>query len=473
MADILNVYTSEQLYTMYLNKILADAVGLTDFNEGSKVRSLLESHSEIISSISMDHKEAIYKAIPVALFEGFDFKKTDAIKSVGYLRPYRKPALWINYTGSGTSAKITSTSALISSVVIGAPGDAFSFNYSSYSTLTELVAIIDAETNWSATLVLAGSTDSTTLYQYTAEEVVASTNYLNTSGLDITLATAVLISVPAGYSVSVNQQTFLTTASGTILAGETGAIIAAEAALAGTGGNISAAAIDTLNGKGYINSSIQGIEQVKNDTAFSGGAVAETNDARKTRFAENVNGLNAGTKRGIETAILGVTGVRSVGMRTSYPFKGTNTIIVDDGTEAISASLLAAVEKVLYGDPSDLANYPGKNAEGIGYTIEAPSIEAVGVSIAVYRLSNVNVDLSEIETDVQTAVEQYINTLSLGADVLISEIIRVGKNSNSAVYDITVNDPTVNVVIDENEFAKTGSGTGASVVVTASIASSI
>lgn len=472
MADILKVYTAEQLYTMFRDIILADLVGLTDFNEGSKARALLESNSEIISSVSMDCKEGIYKAIPIALYEGFGFAKTAAVQATGFLRPYRKPALFITYTGLGTSATITSTSTLISATVTGA-GDSFSFNYSSYTTLTTLVAIIDAETNWSATLVGAGSTASNTLYQYSAAEVIGELNYLNATGFDILLATDLEISVPSGYSVSVNQQSFITTAIGTIAAGESGIAIAATASLAGTDGNISASAIDTLNGKGYMNSTIDGIEHVINDSAFSGGAAEETADARKVRFSETVNALNAGTKAGIIAAIKGITGVRSVGMRTSYPFKGTNTIIVDDGTGTISTALQTSVEQVLYGDANDLINYPGKNAEGIGYNIVAPDIVAVDVVVAVTRLPNVNVDLTEIGTDVQTAIEQYINTLALGANVLLSAIFDVARNSNAAVYDMTINAPSNNIAISDNQFAKTGSGTGASVVVTPTIAVSI
>lgn len=473
MADILKVYTADQLFTMYRNRVLADLVGLTDFNEGSKARALLESNSEITSSISMDFKEGLYKAISIALYEGFGFTQTPAVQATGYLRPYRKPALYITYTGSGTSALLTSTSALMSSAVTGAPGDAFSFDYTTYPTLTALVAIIDAEPNWTATLVGSGSTASNTLYQYSSEEVIDTTNYLNTTGLDIMLATDLEITVPLGYSVSVNQQSFITTAAGTIPAGDSGVTIAATASLAGTDGNIASSAIDTLNGKGYINSTIDGIEQVINDSAFSGGAAEETADARKVRFSETVNALNAGTKAGIIAAIKGITGVRSVGMRTSYPFKGTNTLVVDDGTGTISTALQTAVEKVLYGDANDLINYPGKNAEGIGYNIVAPVIIPVDVTIAVTRLPNVNVDLTEISTDVQTAVEQYVNTLALGANVLLSAIIDVARNSNAAVYDLTISTPSNNVAISENEFAKTGSGTGALVTVTSSIAVSI
>ena len=473
MADILKTYTSEQLYTMYRNYTIAKGAGLTDFNSGSKTRALIESNSEIVSSISMDFKKALYTAIPIALYKGFGFEKLGAEKAIGYLRLYRVPALWVKYTGAGTSAKVTSTATNITSAVIGAPGDAFTFAYSTYDEIGALVTIIDAEPNWEATLVKGSTVPSNTLYQYTAQEAVGETNYLYGTGLDIMLATAIEVVLIAGYSVSVDSLTFLTTLAGTLSAGESSVTIAAEVQTAGITGNIALNGIDTLNGKGYINSTIGGIEQVINDSAFSGGDVAETDAERKTRFSETVNALNAGTEAGIVSAIKGITGVRSVGMRASYPFKGTNTIIVDDGTSTVSAALLAAVEKVLYGDANDIVNYPGKNAEGIGYTITAPTLIPIDIGIVVYRLPNVNVDLTAIKTTVQTAVEQYVNTRALGENVLLSEVVRVGKNSDAAAYDLIVSSPANNVAISENEFAKTGSGTGGTITVTVSIATTV
>jgi uncharacterized phage protein gp47/JayE len=470
MAEILKVYTAEQLYTMYEKKILADDVGLTDFNEGSPNRALIESNSEIVASIGSDFKEALYKSIPTALYEGFGFGRTSALKSSGYLRLYRKPAFTINYTGSGTSALITTDATNFAATVTGAPGDAFDFDYASYPTLTDLVSAIDALTNWEATLVKDGSIATDTIYQYTAVEVIGEVNYLNADGFDILFATDAEISIPEGYSVTINQLSIITTAEGTLEAGHASVTIAAEPTSTGIIGNIAAGAIDTLNGKGYINSSgFDAVEYVINDSAFSGGAAEETNTGRKTRFADTVNSLNAGTKEGILNALRAISGVRSAGMRTSYPFKGTNTILIDNGSGTLSAALLAEIEKVLYGDPNDFYNYPGKNAEGIGYIIDTPTIVPVDISVSVYRLSNVEVDLTEIQMAVQTAIEQYINTRILGENVLLAEIIRTAMNSNAAVYNIVINSPSIDVVISDNEFAKTGAGTGGTVTVAISI----
>jgi uncharacterized phage protein gp47/JayE len=471
MGDILNVYTADQLFEMYKNKIIADAVGLTDFNVGSKTRALLESNSELISSICMDFKEAIYKAIPIALYQGFGFEKKSATAAVGYIRPYRKPAMYIAYTGSGTSALITTSATTLTVTVTGAPGDAISRLYSASPKTSDMVTYIDGLANWSATLV--SDVDCDTLYQYTAVEILGKTTYLATTGMDLMLATDTEIEIPQGFSCSVDNLEILTSVDATLEAGESGVQIESECGQTGTDGNISAGAIDTLNGLGSINSTITGIQYAINDTAFSGGTIAETDIERQTRFSETVSSLNAGTKAGIISAIKGITSVRSVGMRTSYPFKGNNTIIVDDGTQTISAELLEEIEKVLYGDPSDIANYPGKNAEGIGYTITVPTIVDVSIGITAYRLPTVKVDLTTIKADIETAVEQYVNTRGLGEDVVLSEVVRIGKNSNAAIYDLVVTSPLTNVAVNENEFAKTGAGTGGTVTATVSIATSL
>lgn len=466
MADILKIYTAEQLKEIYRLYLLAKNTGITDFNAGAVVNTLIESNSDIISSIAMDFKEGIIKAIPIELFEGFGFTRLDAEKATGYIRPYRTPVFWIKYLGSGTSALLTSNGTTMSSSVTGAPGDNFTFAYITYPTVQALVTAIDNLVNWEATLIGDGSIDSVDLYQYTSEEVIDSVNYIYTEGLDIMLATDTAISVTTGFSVTINGLQVATTAAGTIPAGDSGVQVAAEVQTAGEDGNLIANAIDTASGSGTIDSVINGIEYVINDSAFSGGAEQETVTERQVRFSENVNNLNAGTEYGIITELKKITGVRSVGIRENYPFKGTNTILVDDGTGAISTTLLAAIELRLYGDLTDRLNYPGKNTAGISYIIEAPTTTAVDVTVSLQKLSTVDVDNSTITTLVQSAIEQYINTRKLGEDVIVSEIVRTARDASSAVYDVTISNPSANVSIGAGSFAKTGAGSGGTVTVT-------
>jgi uncharacterized phage protein gp47/JayE len=445
--------------------VLSKQVGITDFNDGGKTKAILQMCADLMSTISMDFKEGMYKAIPVAMYDGFGFAKKEAVSAYGYIRPCRLPAMTINYTGVGTSAKITITATTISAACVGAPSDAFTYDFVDYLKTNDLAAEIDSLTNWSCTSVK--NVDSDTLYIQAGVEVIDETDYQANDGLDLMLQTDIAIPIYTGFSVSIDDMQILTTEDATIPAGESGVQILAENSTKGIIGNIAANGLDTINGKGTINSTVDGVYACVNDSAFSGGSEAESDSERATRFANTVNALNAGTKDGILSAINAITGVRSSGMRTSYPYRGTNTIVVDTGSGSISADLLEEIEKVLYGDPNDLINYPGKNAEGIGYIISAPSIVDVNITITAYRLPTVNVDLDEIANDVKTAVEQYINTAQLGQDIVLAEIIRVGKNSNLAVYDLVINSPAANVSISENEFARTGAGTGGTVNVTA------
>lgn len=456
MSNILKVYTGEQLYTMFRDQLLSKNVGLTNFNDGSKTKALIQAEADIISVISMDLKESLYRAIPEALYVGFGFSLKNAVGATGFLRPYRKPAMTLTYLGSGTSTAITVSSTQIQAGAVGAPGDAFTYTFASKPKISDLVTAINGLTNWSASLVK--DVQSSSLYQYSGVNSMLEKTWLNGDGMDLMLATDAAITIYAGYSVTVDSMQFLTLVDAIIPAGKSGVSISSQCSTTGLVSDILANGIDTINGKGVINSIISGIDACINDIAFSGGADQETTTERKVRFSKTVNALNAGTANGITVALEGITSVRSAYMRENYPFRGMNTIVVDDGTGTISPSLLASLNKVLYGDPTDIYNYPGKNAAGIGYTFIAPTTQQVDIGITAYFLSTSVEDSDVIKLNVKSAVEQYINTLIIGADVILSEIIRVAKNSDINVYDIVINSPAANITIDATNVARTGNG---------------
>ncbi len=459
---IYKAYTAEQLFEMYRNYIVGNS-DITDFNEGSVIRAIIESNAEIVSQTQMDFKIALARSIAVAIYEGFNFKKKEAIAASGFLTLRRKPSFSLSYSGAGTSAKITINGTSLIVAVIGAPADAINLDFATYPKISDLVTAIDGLSNWSA--VGYDNVDSSTLFLYDDVEIIGNKTYANVNGMDVLKQTDAEILIPAGFSVTINGIVFQTTIEGLVLAGSSKTNISAQCTVTGITGNIAALGIDTANGKGVINGNVDGIQNVINFSAFSGGQIAESELLRKLRFNEAVLALNAGTERGILAEIKKIDGVINAGIRPNYPFKGINTIIVDDGSGTISSDLRAKVMKALEGDPNDFQNWPGKGTAGIGALLVVPTIVPVNVSITVYRLSRVRVSISEIITDVQSAVENYINTLQLGQPVLVSEIIKVSKNANAGVYDMVVHAPAANVSVSEQEFARTGTGTGASVTV--------
>ena len=146
MADILKVYTAEQIFNMERDLIISKNVGITDFNDGSKTKAILQTVADIVSTVEMDMKEGLYKSIPIALFEGFGFSRKSAASATGFIRPYRRPAMVLKYSGAGTSATITITSTNITVAVVGAPTDAFTYAFSSYEKTSDLAAEIDSLT---------------------------------------------------------------------------------------------------------------------------------------------------------------------------------------------------------------------------------------------------------------------------------------------------------------------------------------
>lgn len=450
---------------MYRNYIINNS-DITDFNEGSVMRAILESNSEIASQIQMDHLIAIMRAIPVALFESFKFKRRNAIASTGFLVIRRKPVMSLKYIGVGGSAKITITSTDFQVAVVGQPADALSLAIASFPEVDDLVTEINNNGAWEATSIKNVPTEN--LFKYDEVEIVGQTDYNNESGFSLMLESDIEIPILNPYSVTINNIVFSTIIDGILPAGAVKASLNSGCSRTGVIGNIGIKTIDTENGKGFASSAIPETNII-NFTSFSGGQNEETETQRKIRFNEAILSLNAGTAKGIVSEIKKIEGVLNAGIRPNFPFKGVNTIVVDDGSGIVSSELIAKVHKALDGDPNDLENFPGKGTAGIGVNIVAPTIVAVAVNISVQRLSRVRVSLDEIKEDVKNAVETYINTLQLGQPVLISEIIKVSKNSNAGVYDMVVNAPTSNVSVNEEEFARTGDGTGASVNVTVSI----
>lgn len=463
MAEILKVFTAEQLYELLKNKIVADNVGLTNFNEGSRIRSLLEAVAILESSTGFDYLDTLRKSIRVALYDGFGFARKSATYATGYIRYYRLPIFTMSYSGSGSTCRLTIDGTSLTTVCDGAPGDNFTLDFLTYPSASDIVTAIDGAVNYSASLVRESA--STDLYHYTDIDILTRRNYLNAAGMDVLTTSATAILVPANTSVVVDELSFYTLADGTIQAGDASVIIAAQCSAMGKNGNIAVNAIDTRNGKGAISTSIIGADYAINDSVFSGGAEEETEQERLERFQLFIKGLTGATESAITAAVLGIEGIKSCTVRDNYPQRGQITVVADDGTGTLSPEKHTEILKVLNGDPLDYETYPGYRAAGITVNVTAPNVHVVDVTATIYRVGSISNE-TEIINSAKSAVETYINTRRLGQDVVVSEIIKVIKNSHAAIYDVAMTTPTTNISIDIDTVARTGSGTGGIVSIT-------
>lgn len=125
--------------------------------------------------------------------------------------------------------------------------------------------------------------------------------------------------------------------------------------------------------------------------------------------------------------------------------------------EAITAGythftgLIQAVQSVIDGDPNDRDNFPGYRAAGVRVTVLAPTVlqQVVTATLGVAE------DFSRPTATAQaeTVISQYINGLSIGADVVRAELIERIMGV-SGVIDVVLGLPSGNVPIGDDELAR-------------------
>lgn len=124
-------------------------------------------------------------------------------------------------------------------------------------------------------------------------------------------------------------------------------------------------------------------------------------------------------------------------------------------------NLIAQVQKVLEGDSKDPTNFPGVKASGIRLNVEAPVLRRITVRASISAEPGNNE--SDLAPSVVEAIENYIRSLGIGEDVILSKIVDVAHNI-TGLRDITIQVPTNNITILENELPIPFSTDGTSLV---------
>jgi hypothetical protein len=112
---------------------------------------------------------------------------------------------------------------------------------------------------------------------------------------------------------------------------------------------------------------------------------------------------------------------------------------------AHSTGLIAEASKVLYGDPSDTATFPGVVAAGNSVEISGPLVKRIFFGASIRVQSGVNA--KSIITKVKSAVAGVVNASGVGEDIAFSDIIEA-MNRVIGVTAVVVLYPTYNSLHD-------------------------
>jgi len=126
------------------------------------------------------------------------------------------------------------------------------------------------------------------------------------------------------------------------------------------------------------------------------------------------------------------------------------------------SNLVQEVQKVLEGDRNDSANYPGVKAAGVFLSVEAPTIKRINVVASIAGSPGTFEDT--LIPLVRRNMENYIKSLKIGQDVIVSKLVDVAFNV-TGVADVHISSPATNVVVLENELPLPNDSVGNSLII--------
>ncbi len=442
MSEI--IYTPKnfmQIYRAMESYIIASNTGLSNFNIGSRIRVILEAIALVSGQTNYEFYDGLLSAIPISLYEGLQFRRKGASVSSGYISAGTKdeqaqdtlfPLISINYNNVVYRTKYQFVIKQGEKVV----GKVVPFPVSS----------IIYESDWDA------STNSPSIPEASAAN---KGHYYKVS---------------VSGSTEINGENQWQVGDWLMSSGNKWyklvdtLDIPASSTTGGANTNLSLNDIRTQDGYGSFAENY-GLDFAYNTTTFSGGTDEETDEERRLRFIDYIDGLTRSTPYGIASELLKLNEVKSVYIKEYYPLRGWVTIYYDNGTATYDAEIEKKMGKVLDGDSADIFNYPGARAAGIKIQFLPPILKQIDLQMH-YRINAfTQYRPQDIVDAADSAVQSYINNLKLGSDMILTEIIAAAQNAHIDIYDVSIQaiwvngdlQPYQNVSVILNEICKNNS----------------
>lgn len=225
--------------------------------------------------------------------------------------------------------------------------------------------------------------------------------------------------------------------------------VSVQANTAGSAGNALAGTVTVISG------GIQYIDTVTNNANFTGGLDAELDDAFRARFVLWVSSLSKATKAAIGYAISSMATGVSYTLTENQDYSGNVKngyfyAVVDDGTGAPTSTFLSSAYNAI----------DAVRPFTVTFGVFAPVVVTANVVMTL------TVDPSAVRSSVvalvQTAVQSYINSLSLGQLLPYTQLAAVAYAASPYVLNvsaITLNGATADLSATNKQVIKSGTVT--------------
>lgn len=240
------------------------------------------------------------------------------------------------------------------------------------------------------------------------------------------------------------------TLGGYVLAADVASISATvQAVETGAAGNAG------IGGINMLAQAISGVDTISNAAAFSNGADAETDAALRVRFVAYVASLSKATHGAVGYAITSLLPGMSYALVENEQYNGTAQMgyfyaVVDDGTGYPPAELLSTVTNAID------AVRPVTSTFGVF----APVVVTANVSMTISTAAGY--DHAATALLVKAALQNYINSLALGADLAYSRLAQIAYDASAGVINVTavlLNGGTSDLAATSKQVIKSGTVT--------------
>ncbi|EIE01461.1 baseplate J/gp47 family protein [Leptospira licerasiae] len=212
----------------------------------------------------------------------------------------------------------------------------------------------------------------------------------------------------------------------------------------GTDYNIRRLSIDTAEGLGSLSIPLPSNVRLWNTADFGGGTNFETEESRLRRFRDFIVSLGRSTPLGIYNAASSIPGVAGVQLSTNVnPLSGNFeigwiNIYVSDGTSNPPPELLNLVRKTIEGDLDDPENFPGYAAAGTYVYVAPVPVLGITVEFELEILNDSQLTNTDALNTATNALILYLNTLPVGFDVLLEQVIATILKSHPDFYRVNI-----------------------------------